>query len=175
MRVAGVAQALRSFARQSTGEQRPVDLNAVVTETLLLVGKSMSTDNVRIATELDPDLPRIVGDANALQQVLLNLLTNAREAMTGSGEIRVTTERDVARGQLRLVVSDTGPGIPPEHLPHLFEPFYTTKPSGTGLGLAVSYGIVQNHSGTINVQSTPGQGATFILTFPVPNGVSRSG
>ena len=168
MRVAGVAQALRSFARQSTGERRLVDLNAVVAETLLLVGKSMSTDNVRITTELDSELPRIGADANALQQVLLNLMTNAREAMTGSGEIRIATERDSTRpDRLRLIVSDTGPGIPPAHLPHLFEPFYTTKPAGTGLGLAVSYGIVQNHLGTIDVQSVPGQGATFILTFPV--------
>jgi PAS domain S-box-containing protein len=168
MRVAGVAQALRSFARQSAGEPQPVNLNTVVTETLLLVGKSMSTDNVRITTELDPELPRIEGDANALQQVLLNLLTNAREAMTGSGEIQITTARDPARpGRLRLVVSDTGPGISPAHLPHLFEPFYTTKPSGTGLGLAVSYGIVQNHLGTIDVESVAGQGATFTLTFPI--------
>ena len=175
LRVASVAQALRSFARQSTGERRPVDLNTVVTETLLLVGKSMSTDNVRITIDLDPELPRIGGDANALQQVLLNLLTNAREAMTGSGEIRITTARDSERpGWLRIIVSDTGPGIPPAHLPHLFEPFYTTKPSGTGLGLAVSYGIVQNHLGTIDVQSVAGQGATFTLTFPVLESVPGS-
>jgi signal transduction histidine kinase len=175
MRVAGVAQALRSFARQSTGERHPVDLNIVVGETLLLVGKSMSTDNVRITTALDPDLPRISGDANELQQVLLNLLTNAREAMTGSGEIRIRTERDLARPRrLRLVVSDTGPGIPPAHLPHLFEPFYTTKASGTGLGLAVSYGIVQNHLGTIDAQSVVGQGATFTLTFPALESVPGS-
>ena len=85
LRVAGVAQALRSFARQSTGERRPVDLNTVVAETLLLVGKPMSTDNVRITTLLDQPLPSLLGDANALQQVLLNLLTNAREALMGGG------------------------------------------------------------------------------------------
>ena len=168
LRVAGVAQALRSFARQSTGERRPVDLNTVVAETLLLVGKPMSTDNVRITTLLDQPLPSLLGDANALQQVLLNLLTNAREALTGGGEICIQTGRDPARsGRVRLIVTDTGPGIPPEHLPHLFEPFYTTKPSGTGLGLAVSYGIVQNHLGTIDVHSVAGQGATFTLSFPI--------
>ena len=85
LRVAGVAQALRSFARQSTGERRPVDLNTVVAETLLLVGKPMSTDNVRITTLLDQPIPTLLGDANALQQVLLNLLTNAREALAGGG------------------------------------------------------------------------------------------
>lgn len=167
-RVAGVAQALRSFARQSSGERRPVDLNAVVAETLLLVGKPMSTDNIRIVTALDPDLPRLLGDANALQQVLLNLLTNAREAMAAGGDVRIQTGPDPERpGHLRLVVADTGPGIPAGDLPHLFEPFYTTKPSGTGLGLAVSYGIVQDHQGIINVQSEPGQGATFTLVFPI--------
>ena len=171
LRVGGVAQALRSFARQSTGERRPVDLNAVVGETLLLAGKPMSTDNVRIVTALDPALPSLFGDANALQQVFLNLLTNAREAMVGGGEIRIETGPDPARpGRVRLVVTDTGPGIPAAHLPHLFEPFYTTKPSGTGLGLAVSYGIVQEHLGTIDVRSTPGTGATFILSFPVLEG-----
>jgi PAS domain S-box-containing protein len=171
LRVAGVAQALRSFARQSTGERRPVDLNTVVGETLLLTGKPISTDNVRIVTVLDPALPALLGDANALQQVLLNLLTNAREAMTGGGEIRIETGGDPARpGRLRLAVADTGPGIPPADLPHLFEPFYTTKVAGTGLGLAVSYGIVQEHLGTIDVQSTPGQGATFVLSFPALEG-----
>jgi two-component system, cell cycle sensor histidine kinase and response regulator CckA len=168
LRVAGVAQALRSFARQSTGERRPVDLNAVVAETLLLVGRPMSTDNIRITTALDPALPSLLGDANALQQVLLNLLTNAREALTGGGEISIQTGRDPARPErLHLIVTDTGPGIAPAHLPHLFEPFYTTKPAGTGLGLAVSYGIVQNHLGTIDVHSVAGQGATFTLSFPV--------
>jgi two-component system, cell cycle sensor histidine kinase and response regulator CckA len=167
LRVAGVAQALRSFARQSTGERSRVDLNLVVTETLLLAGKPMSTDNVRIGTALDPSLPPLLGNANALQQVLLNLITNAREAMVGGGEIRIETGLDPDRpGRVRLVVADTGPGISASHLPHLFEPFYTTKPSGTGLGLAVSYGIVQDHLGTIDVQSPPGQGATFILSFP---------
>ncbi|HEX2483300.1 MAG TPA: ATP-binding protein, partial [Methylomirabilota bacterium] len=102
------------------------------------------------------------------QQVLLNLLTNAREAMPRGGEIRITTGPDPERpGRLHLAVADTGPGIPAADLPHLFEPFYTTKPSGTGLGLAVSYGIVQDHLGTIDVQSTPGEGATFILSFPI--------
>ena len=168
LRVAGVAQALRSFARQSTGERRPVDLNTVVAETLLLVGKPMSTDNVRITMALDPALPSLLGDANALQQVLLNLLTNAREALTGGGEISIQTGCDPARPRrLQLIVTDTGPGISPTHLPHLFEPFYTTKPSGTGLGLAVSYGIVQAHLGTIDVHSIPGQGATFTLSFPL--------
>jgi signal transduction histidine kinase len=173
MRVAGVAQALRSFARQSTGERRPIDLNTVVAETLLLVGKSMSTNDVRVTTALDPALPLIRGDANALQQVLLNLLTNAQEALTAGGDISIRTGGDSEHpGHVHLIVKDTGPGIPQTYFPHLFEPFYTTKPSGTGLGLAVSYGIVQSHLGTIDVHSIPGQGATFTLRFPVLENLS---
>jgi PAS domain S-box-containing protein len=175
LRVAGVAQALRSFARQSTGERRAVDLNTVVEETLLLVGKPMSTDNIRITTVLQPSLPPLRGDANALQQVLLNLLTNAREAMTRGGEIRIETGADPARsGRLRLVVSDNGPGISPGDLPHVFEPFYTTKPSGTGLGLAVSYGIVQDHLGTIDIDSEVGRGTAFTLGFPILESLAGS-
>jgi signal transduction histidine kinase len=167
LRVARVSQALRSFARQSGGERHPVNLNTVVEELLLLSGKPMSTDNVRVTLALDPALPALLGDANALQQVLLNLFTNAREAMNGGGEIRIETGPVLERpGWLRLVFADTGPGIPSADLPHLFEPFFTTKPAGTGLGLAVSYGIVQDHQGTIDVQSAPGQGATFTLSFP---------
>jgi PAS domain S-box-containing protein len=167
LRVAGVAHALRSFARQSTGERRPVDLNRVVEETLLLVGKSMSTQNVRIVTTLDPVLPPLLGDGNALQQVALNLLTNAQEAMLDGGEVRVVTGcRPGQPPRVELLVSDTGAGISPVDLPHIFEPFYTTKPAGTGLGLAVSYGIVHAHEGSIEVDSTPGQGTTFRLAFP---------
>ncbi|HZS35023.1 MAG TPA: ATP-binding protein [Methylomirabilota bacterium] len=167
LRVAGVAKALRSFARHSPGERQPVTLNKVVEETLLLAGKPLSTDNVRVITALDPDLPPLLGDGNALQQVVLNLLTNAREAMTTGGEIRVSTGPVPGRPRwVRLVIADTGPGIAPRDLPHLFEPFYTTKASGTGLGLAVSYGIVQDHGGTIEVESSPGKGATFTLSFP---------
>ena len=99
-------------------------------------------------------------------QVVLNLLTNAREAMGKGGQVRIETGPAPARpGRLRLVVTDTGPGIAPADLPHVFEPFYTTKSAGTGLGLAVSYGIVQDHQGTIEVESMPGRTA-FVLSFP---------
>jgi two-component system NtrC family sensor kinase len=114
-----------------------------------------------------PDLPPMEGDPNALQQVVLNLLTNARDAMDDGGEIRIETGTAPGRpGWLRLVVSDNGPGIPLEHLPKIFDPFYTTKADGTGLGLSISYGIVREHQGTIDVQSQPGKGTTFVLAFP---------
>jgi signal transduction histidine kinase len=126
----------------------------------------MGQRGVRIVTRLDETLPPVLGHADALQQVLLNLVTNARDAM-GEGEIRIETSRVEGRPDwLCLRVSDDGPGIPPETLPHIFDPFYTTKPTGTGLGLSVSYGIIRDHNGTVDVQSTPGKGTTFILTFP---------
>jgi signal transduction histidine kinase len=104
------------------------------------------------------------GDANALQQVMMNLVTNAREALGARGEIAIETEHR-ADG-VRLIVRDTGPGIPRDTLSKIFDPFFTTKPSGTGLGLSISYGIVHDHHGTIEVDSEPGRGTVFVLTFP---------
>ena len=166
-RVARIAASLRSFARQSPGEPGAVDLNAVVEETLLLMQKPLATDNIRIFTTLAAGLPAVHGDANALHQVLMNLLTNAREAMAGGGEISVETSlmRDKP-GWLRLTVADTGPGIPAEALSRIFDPFFTTKRSGTGLGLSVTYGIIEEHGGKVEVQSPPGGGTTFTLSFP---------
>ncbi len=173
-RVARIAQSLLSFARQSPGARAPVDVNRVVEETLLLVDQQMSKEGIRVSTRLEPALPPLLGDANALQQVVLNLLTNAREAMMDGGEIRIETGIAPGRpGSIRLVVTDTGPGIPPDLLPKIFDPFYTTKAEGTGLGLSVSYGIVREHQGTVDVQSEPGKGTTFILTFPtLPGGAA---
>ena len=167
-RVARIAANLRSFARQAPREHSRVDLNAVVAETLLLMRKPLEVDGIMLVTSLDPSLDAIVGDAGTLQQVLLNLVTNAREAMAGrGGEIRIETSIVAERpGWVRVVIQDTGPGISPEELSKVFDPFYTTKTTGTGLGLSVSYGIIQDHHGTVDVQSAPGKGTTFVLAFP---------
>jgi len=167
-RVARIAANLRSFARQAPREHTRVDLNTVVAETLLLVKKPLEVDGILLVTSLDPSLGAIVGDAGTLQQVLLNLVTNAREAMGGrGGEIRIETGIVSERpGWVRVVVRDTGPGISPEELSKVFDPFYTTKKTGTGLGLSVTYGIIQDHHGTVDVQSVPGKGTTFVLAFP---------
>ncbi|HEY7540813.1 MAG TPA: ATP-binding protein [Methylomirabilota bacterium] len=167
-RVARIATNLRSFARQAPREHAPIDLNAVVQETLLLMQKPLEIDNIRLVTSLDPALSPIMGDSSSLQQVLLNLVTNAREAMGSGGEIRIETGPAAERaGWVRMVIADTGPGISPDELSKVFDPFYTTKRSGTGLGLSVSYGIIQDHHGTVDVQSIPGCGTTFVLAFPV--------
>jgi signal transduction histidine kinase len=167
-RVGQIAQGLLSFARQAPRERGRVDVNRVVEETLLLFEGQMRKLGIEVRVDLDGTLPPIVGDMSALQQVVLNLLTNAREAMAGPGTVRVETCR--AAGQpawVQLSIADTGPGIPPEALSRVFDPFFTTKAQGTGLGLSVSYGIVRDHGGTIRVASAPGRGTTFLLGFPV--------
>jgi hypothetical protein len=166
-RVARIAQNLLSFARISPEDRGLVDLNRVVADTLELAQRQMGRAGVEIVTSLPADLPPIRGQASALEQVLLNLLTNARDALAGPGQVRIETE--LAAGpprQVVLRVSDSGPGIPHEILPRIFDPFYTTKPAGTGLGLSVAYGIVSDHEGTIEVSSVPGAGTTFVLRFP---------
>jgi hypothetical protein len=166
-RVTRIATNLRSFARQAPREHAKLDLNAVVEETLLLMQKPLEVDAIRLVTSLDPALGPIMGDPSTLQQVLLNLVTNAREAMASrGGEIRIETAQAERPGWVQLIVADTGPGISPEELSRVFDPFYTTKQSGTGLGLSVSYGIIQDHHGTVDVQSIPGHGTTFVLAFP---------
>jgi PAS domain S-box-containing protein len=166
-RVARIVQRLLAFSRSACGEMAPVDLARVVVDTLGLVEQQLATHGVRIVLEAAPDLPPVLGDANALAQVVLNLVTNAREAMAAGGEIRVaigTAPGD--GGRVRVTVADTGAGIAPHDLGRVFEPFYTTKPQGTGLGLAVSYGIVREHRGVIDVESELGRGTTFTLTLP---------
>jgi two-component system cell cycle sensor histidine kinase/response regulator CckA len=166
-RVAGIAHGLLSFARESSGTRRPVDLNDVVEETLLLVEKEARAAGIAIRRALAPDVPPVLADGSALQQVLLNLITNAREALGPGGEITLETTAVADRpGAARLVVRDTGAGIPPDVLPKIFDPFFTTKSEGTGLGLSISYGIVREHNATIDVESRPGEGTTFVLMFP---------
>ncbi|MGH7385372.1 MAG: two-component system sensor histidine kinase NtrB [Candidatus Rokuibacteriota bacterium] len=166
-RVATITQALLSFARRSSGTREPVNLNRIAEEILQLARKDMSRAQVRMTVRLHEELPDIVADANAIGQVLLNLLTNARRAISDEGEITIETAYLSTTRSVRLVVRDTGAGIPPEVLPKIFDPFFTTKPDGTGLGLSISHGIVHDHRGTISVDSQPGEGTTFTVTFPV--------
>ena len=165
-RVARIAGSLRSFARHTPGDRVPLDLNAVVEESLQLMQKPLAADNVQIVSNLDRALAPILGDATTLHQVLMNLLTNAREAMPKGGQVRIETAPAERPGWIRLLVADTGSGIPAEEVSKIFDPFFTTKRTGTGLGLSVTYGIIQEHGGTVDVQSRPGAGTTFILSFP---------
>jgi PAS domain S-box-containing protein len=166
-RVARITQGLLSFARRSPADPAPVDLNHVVSETLMLVERQLAKAGVRVTVDLAPDLPAVLGDADALQQVVLNLVTNARDALAEGGELRVASGvRPADPTVVQLTVEDSGPGIAPEHLTHVFDPFFTTKATGTGLGLSITHGIVREHRGAIDVQSTPGTGTRFVLSFP---------
>jgi signal transduction histidine kinase len=124
-----------------------------------------------VENALSPKLPAIQGNPGRLQQVFLNLFLNAKDAMPGGGKLRVATMNGES---VSVCVSDSGSGIAPEHIQRIYDPFFTTKnspregqPRGTGLGLSVSYGIIQEHAGKIRVESRPGAGTTFILDFPL--------
>jgi two-component system NtrC family sensor kinase len=170
-RASEIANGLLNFSRTSTTEFRDTDLNQVIRDTLALVEHQMKTARITVAMELSTELPRIHGNPGKLQQVFLNLLLNAKDAMPQGGELRVST---VANGHVEAVIADSGAGIAPEHLKRIYDPFFTTKSApkpgerrGTGLGLSVSYGIIQEHAGKINVESTLGVGTTFHLEFPL--------
>jgi PAS domain S-box-containing protein len=167
-RLGRIAHGLLSFGRQHHRERQPVDLTEVVEDTLLLTGKQLGRDGIHIVTDLDPGLPRVWGDATALEQVLMNLLLNARDAMATGGTLRIETRAASDRpSAVQLLVADTGAGMPPEVLARIAEPFFTSKPTGTGLGLSISYTIIREHGGTVDADSEPGSGTTFTLTFPV--------
>ncbi len=173
-RVAKIARGLLSFARRAPWETGPVDLNRLLEEALLLVEQQFVREGIRVERALEPGLPLIRGSANHLEQVMINFLNNAREAMAGGGRLAVAARRSQRDGWVEVRIADSGPGIPAEHLSHIFDPFFTTKAGGTGLGLAVSYGIVQEHGGTIEVESAPGQGTTFTVTLPVTGAPARA-
>ena len=148
--------------------------------TLKLIGQQARQKRIACASELRAETDQILGDHDLLVQALLNLLFNAMDAMGEGGSLTIATElRDLETPQMslwgqpatetyiRLSVRDTGPGIRAEDLSHVFDPFFTTKSSGTGLGLSVAHGIIQEHRGLVDVESTPGQGTAFHLLFPL--------
>ncbi|MGC9222828.1 MAG: ATP-binding protein [Terracidiphilus sp.] len=168
-RAAEIANGLLNFSRTSTTELRSTDLNQVIRDTLSLLEHQFKTAQILVDLDLADELPPINGNPGKLQQVFLNLLLNAKDAMPGGGRLRVAT---LENGHVEARVSDSGSGIAPEHLKRIYDPFFTTKNMpgerrGTGLGLAVSYGIIQEHAGKIHVESVIGAGTTFHLEFPL--------
>jgi signal transduction histidine kinase len=165
-RCKAIIENLMKFARQEKAEFTPTDINQVVEDAVAIVDHQLTINKVKIEKRLTADLPKINGNGNQLQQVLMNLMINAQQAMAEGGQVILTTHR--AEDQVKIRVSDTGPGIPKEIQQKIFEPFFTTKPvgKGTGLGLSVSYGIIRDHAGQIRLESEVGKGTTFILTFP---------
>jgi len=157
------------FARAGHETRRPVDLNAVVAETLELVHARADAQGVTIEVDLTPELRSMVGSAQAIGQVVLNLATNALQAMPVGGRLTCRT-RMLPVGWVELAVTDTGPGVPPETRERIFEPFFTTRPDGTGLGLALCREVARQHGGDVTLDPTPGSGATFRLTLPTAPG-----
>lgn len=168
-RVQAVVTDLRNFSRLDEGEVQNVDLNQGIKSTLTLLRPELK-HRINLELDLEP-LPLIRGNAAQLNQVVMNLLMNAAQAIEGEGTVRIVT-RAVPEG-VRLTVSDTGCGIPAEHLERIFDPFFTTRKGtrgwdrGTGLGLAIVHSIIRRHSGTIRVESTPGRGTTFTIDLPL--------
>jgi signal transduction histidine kinase len=154
------------FARSGHDARRPVDLNALVRDVLELTRAQADGQKVTVGAELDPKLPTLAGSAQALQQVVLNLTANALQAMPAGGRLECLTRWLPAQGQAELRVRDTGPGVPAEARARLFEPFFTTRPEGTGLGLALCREIVRQHGGSIELAEGSGPGAEFVVRLP---------
>lgn len=164
-RLERVIENLLVLAKPGRPYAKPDNINEVVEKTLLLMSEKAEVAHIKINTSLDFDMPTVEFDRNQLRQVLLNLLQNAIHAMPNGGDLNVTTRQKEAHVQ--IVVQDTGVGIPDEHLDKLFVPFFTTKPSGAGLGLSITHRILENHHGFIEVTSQEGVGTTFVVNLPV--------
>jgi two-component system NtrC family sensor kinase len=166
IRAGEIVSGLLDFARERTSKREPLAINEVIRQTMRLMRSQKPVKRVAIEEQLDGNLPKVNGDKNQLEQVLLNLSLNACEAMPDGGTLTIRTLAQ--DGNVLVKVTDTGCGIKKEHLDRIFEPFFSTKPvgKGTGLGLSVSYGIVQQHGGSLEVDSVEGAGTTFTIVLP---------
>jgi signal transduction histidine kinase len=181
-RISETLRTMLASTEQPTPQVHPLDLNSLLSDLLYLASPAMSLGNVQVQTSFQPDLPLVLADGNQLQQVFLNLIANALDAMPAGGELQVETTVEAAssttlerpkirhRRCITVRIRDTGQGIPEEHLAKIFDPFFTTKAvgRGTGIGLAVCAHILRAHGGTITVQSQLGKGSTFIVHLPIP-------
>ena len=164
-----IVRHLLEFSRQHEARPEPTDLDELLARTLALLERQSIFHNIRVERDLQPHLPPVVADPSQLQQVFVNILMNAVQAMAERGTLTIATAHDVVRDEVVLSFHDTGCGIPADKIGHVFDPFFTTKGSGegTGLGLSIAYGIVSRHRGTIGVESEPGVGTTFTIRLPV--------
>jgi PAS domain S-box-containing protein len=168
-RCSQIVSNLLSFSRKSPPAFADVNVGELLHRCILLSQHRLQLSNIRLDSRILPNLPVVKGDFNQLQQCVINLIFNAIDAMGAGGELELETGYDSGNGVVTITVKDSGPGILPEDLPRIFEPFYTTKVEGHGVGLGLStvYGIMQHHRGTVKVESTPGHGAAFMLRLPV--------
>jgi signal transduction histidine kinase len=164
-----IVKSLLEFARQSSPKVELTDVNRAITDGLLFLENQATFHNIEIVKELDPSLPPILGNAGQLKQVFMNIIINAADAIRGQGTLSIKTYLSEDRNSAIIEFRDTGDGIPEEILPRIFDPFFTTKKAGegTGLGLSMSYGIVKEHKGDIEVDTVVGRGTTFRLILPI--------
>ena len=164
-----IVKGLLEFARQTEPKREPTDINRAINDGLFFLVNQALFHNIRIVKELDPFLPFVRGNSGQLKQVFMNIIVNAAEAMHGNGTLTIRTSVSADRKTVWIGFTDTGEGIPEENLSRIFDPFFTTKDvgKGTGLGLATSFGIIEEHGGKISVNSKVGEGATFAIDLPV--------
>lgn len=169
-----IIKSIRFFAKRSKFKQQKFDINRPIKDSLMLLNEEIRIHNIRLKKSLAKNLPRIKGDPNQLQQVFLNLTTNARDAIDslnkpGGRELFIKSSLSKNGKNIEVIFRDTGCGIPKENLKEIFNPFFTTKASdkGIGLGLSIAYRIIETHKGKIGVQSVEGKGSTFKITLPV--------
>jgi PAS domain S-box-containing protein len=167
-----IVKSLLEFARQTEPKMEPTDINRAINDGLFFLVNQALFHNIQIIKKFDPFLPFVKGNASQLKQVFMNIIVNAAEAMHGNGTLTITTSPAPNQETVFVEFTDTGEGIPEENFTRIFDPFFTTKEvgKGTGLGLATSYGIVEDHGGKIGVRSKVGEGTTFTIELPVHEG-----
>ena len=167
-RIKEIVKNLLDFSKPKKANRKEIGINEVVQKSIKLVHNMISISNIEISVSLQDKLPVVFIDVNQIQEVLINLITNAIQAVSVGDHLNIYTRLKKEGNHVEIEIHDTGKGIPPEFLPHIFDPFFTTKEnSGTGLGLFVSYGIIQNHQGNIRVHSELGVGTCFVIELPV--------
>jgi len=170
-RMSRIVSNLLTFSRQSKMEMKNIDLNRLIEKTLFLNANLLKINRVKVEKNLNPDMPEFAGSEDQLQQVFMNLISNAAESIEpkGGGDLKIATDYSTEEGKVTIYFQDTGVEIPPENISKIFEPFFTTKKKGkgVGLGLSTAYGIIQEHGGTIYVTSAAGSGTTFRVNLPL--------
>ncbi|MGO9378739.1 MAG: ATP-binding protein [Dissulfurispiraceae bacterium] len=164
-RMEDVVSNLLDFSKSREAKLKEANINDIVRKSVQLMQNTLALSNIEPGLHLERDLPRVRVDEHQIEQVMVNLIVNATQAMSPGGRLSIETKNS-NENKVYIYVKDTGQGIPPEYLPNIFDPFFSTKSCGTGLGLSVSYGIIKNHQGNIRVESTVGVGTTFIIELP---------
>jgi PAS domain S-box-containing protein len=163
-----IVKGLLGFARPQVAAGQLLNPGRVLMDSLSVLNGQALFHNIEVRTDIEPNLPHVPGDAGQIQQAFMNMIFNAADAMEGKGRLVLKAHADTKNEAVKVSISDTGPGIEPENISRLFEPFFTTKPPGRGLGLglAITYGIIKQHGGTIDVETEVGKGTTFEVRLP---------